>query len=89
MEPDTNQSGAVDPIAFTKDHMAKIGEVWKTYALNKRSEAMSRVEGSLDRAPAALKKWLKLSSEDTPEGGETQAAPGNGAEPPRATEAQA
>ena len=87
MEPETNEPQAVDPIAFTKERMLEIGEVWKTYALNKRSEAMSRVEGSLERAPAALKKFLKLSSDDS-EGSEKSG--GNGAEPTaQMSEAQA
>lgn len=87
MEPETNQSQAVDPIAFTKERMSEIGEVWKTFALNKRSEALSRMEGSLDRAPAALKRWLKLSGEAP---AETPAPSGNGAEPSSSsTEAQA
>ena len=72
-------SEAVDPIAFTKERVAQIGEVWKSYALTKKSEAISRVEDQLDKAPAQLKKWLKLPTK----GGEASDAqpPANGSMP--------
>lgn len=68
------QDNQVDPIAFTRERMVEIGEMWKSYALSKKSEALSKVESSIDKAPPQLKKLFGLSksSPEVGNGADTQ-----------------